>query len=444
VKLDDHVRAVLEQGNGPDNRNLKNLLRMAAAPNHETALCDLKAEFDPQHSWPDLAKDIVAMSNSGGGILILGVYDDGKRVGLQRSLTREFDAARINGRIESRAPGARLQTTYTEIIYYRLRYGFLTVRSNDQLVVFEKEWRRTGSTDKKQVVRPGVLYVRGVAETRPAKQVDLSLIVQRLIQTGSQQLLARIERTAAIPLSAELIVANPETPERGLRLVDAGHGQPVRIVDEAHDAVPIYELISPEAPFTSTQHDFASAVRGWRAHPSERASRLTLIDWYLKRDEIEVNDDMAEFALLSAGDDRGYGMYWASLLSSKRLETFLERELEEMRYPMRHMLPHLVGSFRWPKRKDLLEPRLWGLQSAAGPAERIIDERSFDRFRRRGRVSFDSFQFDGVRYSINELATNQANATAVFEKLLTAEHAGEAGNRPATHQLDILLHSREA
>ena len=445
MTTDDIVRVVLERGNEPDNRNLKDLLRVAAAPNHETALCDLKAEFDPQRSWPDLAKDIVAMSNSGGGILIFGISDDGRRIGLHRSLVKEFDAARINSRIEARAPGARLQTAYAEFSYYRLMYGFLVVRSNDQLIVFEKDWSRpTGSANQEAVVRPGVLYVRGVAETRPAKQMDLSLIVQRLIQTGSQKLLARIEQTAAVPLSADLIVADPESPERGLKLVDAGHGQPVRIVDHGEDAVPIYEMISADLPFSSVQHDFLSAVRGWRAHPSERASRLTLADWYLKRDGLQVNDDMAEFALLSAGDDRGYGIYWASLLSHERLDAFLARELAEMRYPMRHLLPHLVGAFRWSRRRELLEPRLRLLQSAAGPAERTIDDESFEHFRRRGKYQADSFTLGGDQYSLNKLASNLTAATTVFETMLKAERDGESGNRPVAHQLDILLHARHS
>jgi len=40
---------------------------------------DFKAYFDPQSKgdWCELIKDILAMTNSGGGLIIVGVNDDG-------------------------------------------------------------------------------------------------------------------------------------------------------------------------------------------------------------------------------------------------------------------------------------------------------------------------------------------------------------------------------
>lgn len=45
----------------------------------ESAELDFKAAFDttaPQ-DWCELIKDIVAMANSGGGLIVFGVNDDG-------------------------------------------------------------------------------------------------------------------------------------------------------------------------------------------------------------------------------------------------------------------------------------------------------------------------------------------------------------------------------
>jgi len=45
----------------------------------ESASADFKSSFDPhsKQEWCELIKDIVAMSNSGGGLIIVGVDDDG-------------------------------------------------------------------------------------------------------------------------------------------------------------------------------------------------------------------------------------------------------------------------------------------------------------------------------------------------------------------------------
>ncbi len=48
---------------------------------NETAGLDFKAAFDPKaaQDWCELIKDVVAMANSGGGIVVFGINDDFKR-----------------------------------------------------------------------------------------------------------------------------------------------------------------------------------------------------------------------------------------------------------------------------------------------------------------------------------------------------------------------------
>jgi predicted HTH transcriptional regulator len=45
----------------------------------ESATVDFKAAFDPKskQDWCELIKDTMAMTNSGGGMLIVGIADDG-------------------------------------------------------------------------------------------------------------------------------------------------------------------------------------------------------------------------------------------------------------------------------------------------------------------------------------------------------------------------------
>lgn len=53
-------------------------LDLDAFPGESTTV-DFKTSFDPQSKgdWCELIKDIIAMTNSGGGSLIVGVADDG-------------------------------------------------------------------------------------------------------------------------------------------------------------------------------------------------------------------------------------------------------------------------------------------------------------------------------------------------------------------------------
>ena len=304
---EENVEAILCDGPGVREKNLKSLLRAVSGLTGrvETANCDLKTAFkDSNRGWVNLAKDIVAMSNSGGGAIVFGVDDNGRRVGLKQSLLSLMDPARINGQIESKAPGARVSTSYYEITFYRLRYGFLCVHPQEDLIVFEKEWgyKKPNGSDQ-IVIRRGVLYARGVGESRPARQADITLMVKRLIETGSKALLAKIEKIATLPLDSGIVALEPGSESRGIHLVDSEPGLPVKVTSEGEDAIPITEVLSADLPFPSKQAELVNQVRIWRAgHPENLAHRHTLNSWYLVRKELELSDEPWLFRKASGKD----------------------------------------------------------------------------------------------------------------------------------------------
>ena len=442
------VEAILRSGPGSSEKNLKALLRAVSGLEGrvETTNCDLKRVFDGSNqAWVNLAKDIVAMSNSGGGVIVFGVDDNGHRVGLKQSLLNLMDPAQINGQIEPKAPGARLGTSYYEITYYRLRYGFLCIHSQEDLIVFEKEWGYNKPNGQHQtVIREGVLYARGVGETRPARQADISLMARRLIETGSKALLAKIEIVATLPLGTGIVALDSGSEGRGIRLIDSGYGQPVKVVSESDDAIPIAEVLNADLPFTSKQAEIVNQIRIWRAgHPAHRVHRNTLNQWYLARKDLEISDDMAEFCFMSAGYGHGYSIYWASVMSDDRLDAVLQREINIVKYPMRQVLPYVVGALRFSRREALLALKLDSFEGAAGTAKKVIRIRSFQEFRHSGRIGADSFQLLGNRYKMSYLFDNQEAAQQLYEEALAAEIGGELEQRWPIHQLDILLHARD-
>ncbi len=334
------------------------------------------------------------MSNSGGGVIIFGVDDNGQRVGLKQTLLDLMDPAKINGQIEPKAPGARVNTSYYEFTFYRLRYGFLCIHSQDDLIIFEKEWGYNKPNGRHQtVIREGVLYARGVGETRPARQADISLMVRRLIETGSKALLSKIEMVATLPLDSGIIALDPESEGRGIRLVASGHGQPVKIVPESESAIPVVEVNDADLPFSSKQAEIINQVRIWKAgHPEHRVQRSTLNQWYLARGELQISDDMAEFCFVSAGYGHGYPIYWASVMSGERLDSVLQREVTIVKYSMRQVLPYVVGALRFSQRKDLLASRLDSFRGAIRSARKVLRIATFEEFRCSARIKAGYFQ----------------------------------------------------
>jgi predicted HTH transcriptional regulator len=63
------------------------IIKLALEATRETSRVDFKREFDPSSTaeFLQLIKDLVAMANSGGGCLIVGIDDDGTPSGANLS-----------------------------------------------------------------------------------------------------------------------------------------------------------------------------------------------------------------------------------------------------------------------------------------------------------------------------------------------------------------------
>ena len=72
------------------------------AAENESAALDFKASFDPTapQYWCELIKDIVAMANSGGGLIVIGVNDDGSPANTDLRPVMALDPATIVDKIK--------------------------------------------------------------------------------------------------------------------------------------------------------------------------------------------------------------------------------------------------------------------------------------------------------------------------------------------------------
>src|SRR6266581_3080482 len=78
------------------------LLTAVESSQGESAELDFKAAFDPTaaSSWCELVKDIVAIANSGGGVIVFGVNDDGTPSSADLALLRGVDPATIVDKVK--------------------------------------------------------------------------------------------------------------------------------------------------------------------------------------------------------------------------------------------------------------------------------------------------------------------------------------------------------
>ncbi len=183
------VRAVLDavcdgQVLGDDDMSL--LLRAYARPGLivEDDRLDLKESFsEDKTGWANLCRQAVALHNSGGGLLLFGVGNEGARVGLAKSLVRLLDPANVNNQLISRRAPAVLRTTYTELRRYNKTFGFFAVRGGNQIVVFDQDAQ---GTDGRVIVQGGCVYARRNGQSAPASFAEVQAMTEKIIARGVQ------------------------------------------------------------------------------------------------------------------------------------------------------------------------------------------------------------------------------------------------------------------
>lgn len=79
------------------------LLERAENARRESRYLDFKREFDMSSSaaWCETIKDVVAFANSGGGVIVFGVNNDGADSGTDVSSLLALDVANITNKIHS-------------------------------------------------------------------------------------------------------------------------------------------------------------------------------------------------------------------------------------------------------------------------------------------------------------------------------------------------------
>ena len=175
--------------------------------------------------WCELAKDAVALANSGGGVIVFGVGRDGAltgwnpehllQVGMAR-LHREVDAY-VGGELDLRvAPGRREGRKVAT-----MRVG----RREGAPLVFERDATYVDKRGKEHTpFRRGMVFFRHGARSGPARARDLTRFAALEERRIRRDIVEHLKQVAKAPTGSEVIVVPPESAPSGsverFRVVD--------------------------------------------------------------------------------------------------------------------------------------------------------------------------------------------------------------------------------
>jgi predicted HTH transcriptional regulator len=150
--------------------------KRARLAQRESKYLDFKADFDvsDKGAWAELIKDVVAMANTGGGVIVFGVNDNGTPARFDPTELLTFDPANITDKLAKYTGREFGDFDVHEVKRGRTKTAALFVQASLLPLVFREAGTYQSSTTGAQKIafQKGTIYFRHGAKSQPANEND--------------------------------------------------------------------------------------------------------------------------------------------------------------------------------------------------------------------------------------------------------------------------------
>lgn len=207
----------------------KRLLERARTAQRASKYVALRGSFDraDDGAWLELVTDLVALANSGGGVVVVE--------GADAAAVQQLGPARIADRL-ARYSGEQFDAIDVHTLQ---RNG-----SPAAAIV-------VGSPAAAPLVVEGYAYFRHGAKSVPSTSADLAAFIERRLVIARRDLLAGIKKVITAPAGAEIVA---------IQRTDEQPGEPSRIRITTDEDAPVYGRIDPDTTHPFRQKELLKQI----------------------------------------------------------------------------------------------------------------------------------------------------------------------------------------
>lgn len=220
---------------------LPDQLTTALARSKEAGDLDFKAAFDCSSAgdWLEIIKDIVALANSGGGILLIGLADDGSPSGAEINGIQSVDPADLTNRIHKYTSQHFSGFEFFECQKEEHDVCAICIAAARIPIVFTRVGTyEVAEAKQKTAFSVGTVYFRHGAKSEPGTSDDLRTFLERELELTRKSWLEGISKVVEAPAGSRFAILPPEDTPPG-----PSGALPMRLTDNpdapAYYAVPI-------------------------------------------------------------------------------------------------------------------------------------------------------------------------------------------------------------
>jgi hypothetical protein len=219
----------------------------------ESRSLDFKERFDPDElsEWMELLKDFVAMANGGGGLIAVGVCNNGQPATGNVQPVLDLDPAKSTDKVESYTRVHFEDFEISEVLRKGSRVAVIAVGpSLEAPIAFTRPGTYPDPANpkyQKTAFGMGTVYFRHGAKSEPGNTNDLRRFIDRRVEQVREQWKAGMRLVTEAPEGARLAVV--QAASTGMAAV------PTRFRLTNDPTAPVYGQLSPDQthPFRQAQ-----------------------------------------------------------------------------------------------------------------------------------------------------------------------------------------------
>lgn len=216
---------------------MPDIVEKASNASRESKQIEFKSAFDPSSNrdWCEIIKDIVAIANSGGGIIIFGISDEGSPSSESTECVSRIDLADIANKIGKYARWPDPQVEIVTIERHGSKFPAFHILPVNDLVVFEKPGTYEQIDGKQRTAfGQGTIYFRHGAKSETATSEDLRTFFNRRFNALRDSWIKQVKRVTKAPEGSKVLVApavgfNEGSGLRAVRVVKDDSATPVTL-----------------------------------------------------------------------------------------------------------------------------------------------------------------------------------------------------------------------
>ena len=235
------------------------LLDRLPSANKETSQIDFKSTFDPtsKQDWCEIVKDLVAMANTRGGIVAIGINDDATPSSGDISHALKLDPAQVTDKVASYTGVQFSRFEINHLNYQGQNIVVILIRRSNVPLVFTKPGTYpviNEKTQQKTAFAQGTVYFRHGAKSEPGTTDDLRKFIERRIELASRTWKKNIRRVINAPTGHKVRVIPPN-----MKIVATDEAAPVRLVNDP--TAPASKFVNPDETHPFRQKELLVEVR---------------------------------------------------------------------------------------------------------------------------------------------------------------------------------------